>query len=188
MKTFTLTFGAFGALCISDVYINIRTLMAMIFTFFRFIKGLVWSWTSNKISTSDPWHKKQEWELTSQIKEICLFLSIKDWVLHQDMPYLLEWGRFHLLSICGSSWIELAIKSITIRSNLKEKKIFFQMIYLKVFSYFLAITPQYLPHHHRHLIFLASCLFVSLFFLFYFCFYLIAASHESLVAVIKWCS
>ena len=37
MKTFTLTFGAFGAfgaLCISDVYINIRTLMAMIFTFF----------------------------------------------------------------------------------------------------------------------------------------------------------
>ena len=43
MKTFTLTFGAFGALGISDVYINIRTLMAMIFTFFRFIKGLVWS-------------------------------------------------------------------------------------------------------------------------------------------------
>ena len=43
MKTFTLTFGAFGALCISDVYINIRALMAMIFTFFRFIKGLVWS-------------------------------------------------------------------------------------------------------------------------------------------------
>ena len=63
--------------------------------------------------------------MTSQIKEKCLFLSIKDWVLHQDMPYLLEWGRFHLLSICGNSWIELAIKSITIRSNLKEKKIFF---------------------------------------------------------------
>lgn len=131
----------------------------MIFTFFRFIKGLVWSWTSNKISTSDPWHKKQEWELTSQIKEKCLFLSIKDWVLHQDMPCLLEWGRFHLLSICGSSWIELAIKSITIRSNLKEKKIFFKMIYLKVFSYFLANNSS-VPPTSSSALYLFSFLFV----------------------------
>ena len=49
----------------------------------------------------------------------------------------------------------------------REENFFSKWFISKFFPIFWQITPQYLQHHHRHFICLASCLFVSLFFLFY---------------------